>query len=275
MRIGGSPQIEMRGRSFLPFLVSLVAVTACGSSTTGTSTHGNPATSTPTVAAFSVTSSILDGASLSDPVAWTVTATAGLSRVDFLVDGAVKWTEYNAPYFFNDDGNLLHPWLLGAGPHLLTTRAVTTSGAQASSSAHVTVAAGPQVPATLVGTFTRSVTAPDYVRTARYRAQEDINIGQAPDGTWTAHFQPNGLILFDDPKGSGGSEALSATPAGTLTMGGPVNWLVPKDRWGNFCVKEAPGQYHWSIAGRTLTITGDEKKCADRDSVFIGNWSQS
>jgi hypothetical protein len=262
----------MRSRFVAPFLVSLVVVTGCGSSATGGSEQ---ATSTPTIAAFSVASSILNGATLSEPIAWTATATAMLSRVDFLVDGAVKWTEYKTPYFFNDDGNLLHPWLLGAGPHLLTTRGVATSGAQASSSAHVTVTAGPQVPAALAGTFARSVTAADYARTAGYRTQTDINIGQAPDGVWTAHFQPKGLILFDDPKGSGGTEALSATPGGTLTMGGPVNWLVHKDRQGNFCQKEAPGQYHWSVAGRTLTITGDEKKCADRDSVFIGNWTQT
>jgi hypothetical protein len=275
MGLVSSILIEVRGRFLAPFLVSLVGLTACGSIATGGSTRSVQATSTPTIGAFSVTSSIIDGASLSEPIAWTATASAALNHVDFLVDGAVKWTEYKTPYFFNDDGNLLHPWLLGAGPHLLTALAVATSGAQASSSAHVTVTAGPQVPAALAGTFTRSVTAPDYARTASYRTQEDINIGQAPDGTWIVHFQPNGLILFDDPKGSGGSEALSATPAGTLTMGGPANWLVPKDRWGSFCVKEAPGPYHWSIAGRTLTITGDEKKCADRDSVFIGTWSQS
>jgi hypothetical protein len=272
MRFVGSQPIEKSRRLVAPFLVSLVAVTGCGSSATGGSAQ---ATSTPRSAAFSVTSSILDGASLSEPIAWTATATVGLSRVDFLVDGAVKWTEYKTPYFFNDDGNLLHPWLLGAGPHLLATRAVATNGAQASSSAHVTVTAGAHVPVALAGTFTRSVAAPDYDRTAGYRTQADINVGRAPDGVWTAHFQPNGVILFDDPKGSGGAEALSASAGGTLTLGGPVNWLVPKDRQGSFCEKEAPGQYHWSIAGRTLTITGDKKECADRDSVFIGNWTQS
>jgi hypothetical protein len=212
---------------------------------------------------------------LANPLPWTASANAGISRVDFLVDGTVKWTEYKSPYFFNDDGNLLHPWLLGAGAHLLTVRAVAPSGAHASSSVHVNVTAVPQVPRALSGTFTRSVAAADYARTADYRTQADINIGQAPDGMWTAHFQPNGLILFDDPKGSGGSEALSATVGGALTIGGPANWLVAKDRWGSFCEKEAPGQYHWSVAGRTLTITGDERKCADRDSVFIGMWTQT
>jgi len=54
-----------------------------------------------------------------------------------------------------------------------------------------------------------------------------------------------------------------------------VNWREPKDRQGGFCEPEVPGQYHWSVSGRALTITGDDKKCADRDSVFIGTWTQS
>jgi hypothetical protein len=254
---------------------ALSGVTACGSSAASGTARPTAAAPTATTTTLSVSSSIADGAILAEPVAWTATANAGLSRVDFLVDGSVKWTEYKTPYFFNDDGNLLHPWLLGIGAHVLTVKAVGADGAQASSSAHVTVPAAPQVPASLAGAFTRSVSAADYARTDPYRTPADANIGHAPDGVWTAHFQPNGLIVFDDPKGSGGDEAFSGTSAGILGLDGPVNWLEAKDRWGSFCEKEAPGQYHWSVAGHTLTITGDDKKCADRDSVFIGSWTQS
>ena len=252
-------------------LFALVGATACGSTAGGAATQPSLKPATP---ALVVTSSIADGSTLTEPVAWTATANSGLSQVEYLVDGVSKWTEYKSPYFFNDDGNLLHPWLLGAGAHVLTVRAVATSGAIASSLAHVTVTTGPAVPSTLAGTFTRSVVAADYARTEAYRTQADINIGQAPEGVWTAHLLPTGLLLFDDPKGSGGSEALSATADGMLRMGGPVNWMVAKDRWGSFCEKERPGEYRWSVSGHILTITGSEKKCADRDSVFIGTWTQ-
>jgi hypothetical protein len=251
---------------------------ACGSgqatvavtSAQPTTTVAAAATSTPTT--LSVTSSIADGSSLAEPVAWTATPSSldGIEHVDFLVDGVVKWTENKTPYFFNDDYNLLHPWLLGLGAHVLTVQAVTQSGAQANSTAHVTVTAGPQVPAALAGTFTRSVTPEDIARTQAYRTG-----GHVPPGMWTARFQPTGLIVFDDPNGSGGDEALRATPTGALALGGPVNWLETKDRRGGFCEPEVPGLYHWSVTGRTLTITGDDKKCADRDAVFIGNWTQS
>lgn len=229
---------------------------------------------TPSSGAFSVTSSISEGASLSQPVAWTATPSsiAAVDHVDFLIDGAVSWTEKKTPYVFNDDGNRLQPWLLGLGSHVLAIRAVTSSGAQATSTAHVTVTTGPQVPATLAGTFSRSVTAADVARVEGYRTAEDANIGPTPTGVWTAHFQPSGLLVFDDPEGSGGDEAFGATLDGLLNMDGPVNWREPLDRQGSFCVHEAPGQYQWARAGKTLVITGSDRQCADRDAIFIGTW---
>lgn len=236
-----------------------------------------PGQATPTSAPLSVTSSIPEGSSLSQPVAWIATpsSTAGLDHVDFLIDGAVTWTEHQTPYTFNDDGNRLEPWLLSLGSHILTVRAVTSSGAQASSTAHVTVTTGPQAPAILAGKFTRTVTPADVARVQSYRTEADANSGVVPTGVWTAHFEPTGLLVFDDPKGSGGNEAFSATLSGPLNMDGPVNWRESKDRQGGFCAHEVPGQYHWTMAGRTLVITGDDRRCSDRDAVFIGTWIES
>jgi hypothetical protein len=231
---------------------------------------------TPASTALTVKSSIPAGSSLSQPVAWIATpsSTAGLDHVDFLIDGAVSWTEYKTPYTFNDDGNRLQPWLLGLGPHILTVRAVTSTGGQAISTARVTVTAGPEVPATLAGTFTRSVTPADVARVDGYRTEADAKIGTTPIGVWTAYFEPSGLLVFDDPIGSGGNEAFSATLGGPLKMDGPVNWRESKDRQGFFCEQEMAGQYRWTMAGHTLTITGDDRRCADRDAVFIGTWIQ-
>jgi hypothetical protein len=223
---------------------------------------------TPPSAALSITSSIPEGSSLSQPVAWIATPSsiAGIDHVDFLIDGSVSWTEHKTPYTFNDDGNRLQPWLLSLGSHVLTVRVVTSSGAQASSIAHVTVTTGPQAPAALDLTFTRTVTAADVARVAIYRTEVDAKGGILPTGVWTAHFEPTGLLVFGDPNGSGGNEAFSATLGGLLNMDGPVNWRESTDRQGGFCALEAPGQYRWSIAGRTLTITGDDRRCADRDA---------
>jgi hypothetical protein len=218
-----------------------------------------------------------DGSSLSQPVAWTATPSTifGLDRVDFLIDGSVRWTEYQAPYTFNEFGNRLQPWLLGLGAHDLTVRAYASGGALATSTAHVTVTTGPQVPSALAGTFTRSVTPEDVARVEVYRTKADANTGIMPTGIWSVHFQPNGLLVYDDPKGSGGNEAFSATAAGTLNVDGPVYWREAEDRQGSFCEQESPGQYHWSITGHTLVITGEDRKCADRDALFIGRWAQT
>jgi hypothetical protein len=231
---------------------------------------------TPASAALNITSSIPEGSSLSQPVAWIATPSniIGIDHVDFLIDGSVSWTEHKTPYTFNDDGNRLQPWLLSLGSHVLTVRAVTSSGAQASSTAHVTVTTGPQAPAALDLTFTRTVTAADVARVAAYRTAVDAHAGTIPTGVWTAHFEPTGLLNFDDPNGSGGNEAFSATLGGLLNMDGPVNWRESTDRQGGFCAHEVPGQYHWSVAGRTLTITGDDRRCSDRDALFIGTWIQ-
>lgn len=230
-----------------------------------------------TPVALSVTSSISDGSSLSQPVAWIATPStiSGVDHVDFLIDGAVSWTEHKTPYTFNDDGNRLQPWLLALGAHDLTVRAVTSGGAKATSTAQVTVTTGPQVPSTLAGTFSRSLTPADAARVASYRTKADANSGTIPTGIWTARFQPNGLLVFDDPNGSGGNEAFSATSAGSLNMDGPVNWREAKDRQGSFCAHESPGQYHWSMAGHTLVITGEDRMCADRDALLIGGWVQT
>jgi hypothetical protein len=118
------------------------------------------------------------------------------------------------------------------------------------------------------------VTAADVARVQSYRTEADASTGVIPTGVWSAHFEPTGLLVFDDPKGSGGNEAFSAT-IGPLNTDGPVNWRESKDRQGSFCAHELPGQYHWTITGRTLVITGDDRQCADRDAVLIGTWIQT
>ena len=221
----------------------------------------------------SVSSSIPDGAKLRGALPWTAKPESDtgslVAKVDFLIDGKREWTEVNAPFFFNDDKQLLATWLLGPGQHTLAVRADTIDGKSAQSAAQVTVSAPPTVPDALVGTFERRVTQDDIRRTASEPGRDPSAL--APTGVWTFHVGRNGLISIDDPQGGGTNEVITATASGKLKMWGPANWLSPPDRQGGFCEPELGGTLHWRSVGGSVTVTGTSG-CADRDAVFVGQW---
>jgi hypothetical protein len=251
--------------------IVLALISGCGSA-------ANPKATSPKLG---VLSSISDGATLSGPLLWTarpVGVTDGrVARVQFLIDGHVRWSSTTPPYAFDlsngDTAKRLFPSVLGHGSHNLSVRVVTVGGKTASSSAQIRVANTAPVPSALVGTFTRTVTPADVSRTQAFRHEEPAD--QAlPPGTWRLHVASNGLISFDDPHGGGGNEALTALPGGTLTLQGPVNYLNPPDRQGSFCGVEPDGAYRWAAHGSTVTLTPRHDRCADRNSLFAGTWTR-
>ena len=89
----------------------------------------------------SVASSIQDGTTLSGKVPWTVdTGGVAVSKVEFYVDGSLKWTENLAPYVFNGDGNTLDTTTLSDGSHVFSVKATTSAGGVLGASAAATVA---------------------------------------------------------------------------------------------------------------------------------------
>ena len=94
----------------------------------------------PPPASFMTTSSIANGATLSGSVTWTASPSgATVSKVDFLVDGTVKWTEKLSPYYFNGDGSKLDTTTLSNGGHTLAVNAYSTDGQKATASSTVTI----------------------------------------------------------------------------------------------------------------------------------------
>jgi hypothetical protein len=222
--------------------------------------------------ALRVTSSIPDGAHLEAARPWSasVAPATDVASVDFLVDGAVKWTEKNPPYFFNDDNYLLPPWLLGPGAHALKIVATTSSGATASVTSHITIAAAPRVPGPLLGTFQRTLTQADLDRTSSAPGYDAAN--HPPTGSWTISFASNYLIALGDPSNPvGENEPFQANAAGDLTLAGPANWLTPADLRGGLCEPSPVDRYHWSVSGNVLTITGGTN-CPNRKALFGGEW---
>ncbi len=88
---------------------------------------------------LTVSSSIADGATLTGPVSWEATVSGGTpSRVEFWVDGALRWTERDAPYRYNDTG-VLDPAALGSGRHTLALKAFASDSRSAETSQTVSV----------------------------------------------------------------------------------------------------------------------------------------
>jgi hypothetical protein len=223
-----------------------------------------------------VVSSISSGAVLSNALVWTAVAVGvaptGVGAVQFLIAGRVRWIEHSPPYVFDGDGGELFPWLLGSGPHRLAVRVMSADGHSASTAAPVTVTAEPPVPRALVGSFVRTVTPGDVRRTARFRREPADEV--LPAGRWRIEIAATGVISFDDPRGSGGNEAFVASSGGMLTLEGPANWLLPLARQGGFCETEPTGSYGWTGTGRTLGLRAVRDPCADRNSMFDGDWTR-
>ncbi len=90
--------------------------------------------------AFTVTSSIPDGATLTKPIPWEATVSGGsVARVEFWIDGTLKWTERSSPYRFDKDDGVLDPSILSAGQHTLALKAYAKDSRTAGTSSRVTV----------------------------------------------------------------------------------------------------------------------------------------
>jgi hypothetical protein len=223
-----------------------------------------------------VVSSISEGAALSTALPWTGTPAgvpiSDVVRAEFVIDGRIRWTERKMAYVFNGDGDELFPWVLGAGAHRLAVRAVTRTGASASTAA-VTVAAPEPVPPELLGTFARRVTPANVRRTQALRREPPNQV--LPAGICRIRVAPDGVISLDDPQGSGANEAFTATLGGALALQGPANWILPTSRQSGFCEVQPVGAYAWSTRPRTLVLKALRDRCADRNSMFTGTWTRT
>ena len=87
-------------------------------------------------------SPVAKGMTVSGSVAWTADPSSTAVKVEFLIDGSVKWTESVSPYVFNGDGGRLDTTSLADGPHKLTVKAYRPNGKVKKASAKVVVANG-------------------------------------------------------------------------------------------------------------------------------------
>jgi hypothetical protein len=226
---------------------------------------------------------ITNHARLTHAVPWQVTvsnaSTEAVQEVDFLIDGRQAWVEREPPYSFDDDSQLLAPWLLGEGKHALTAHVVMGTGATTDATAQVVVDVAGSRNSDIAGTYRRTVTTADQRRVEPYRVPSKGAFGDvSPTGTWTIHISTNGEIVGVDPSGDEANPFIEPfTLVGSdLRLYGPAVWRQPNPGSPNlFCEPESPSDYTWSLTGRSLTIANVQKVCADRDIVLVGTWTRS
>jgi hypothetical protein len=195
--------------------------------------------------------------------------------VEFSIDGKLRWTEKNEPYVFDDDGQLLPPWLLGNGRHVLAVHAVASSGAEGTATAHVTVRTNTSQDAALAGSYRRQVTAADLQRTTVYRTAALGAFGERPPvGTYTLQVTANGRLQGSYPVPDPFVEPFTVS-GDKLRMYGAAVWAQPDPSKPNlFCEPEQPSDYTWRRTATTLVLTPVQHVCADRDTVMVGTWTR-
>jgi hypothetical protein len=268
-------------------VLALGVLAGCGGGSEEGPASPSPSTASPspgtTLAPPTVTTTIHDGDVMTAAVPWQVKAEPVgndfIAEVDFLIDGEQKWVERDSPYYFDDDEQVLPPWLLGNGQHDLAVRVTTTNGASAKVVAHVTVDVNLAQDQVIAGTYHRVVTKADVRRALPYRIPSKGAFGIVPPpGRWTLHFEPEGKIVGVDPLGDTSNPFVEPyTLTGSqLRLYGPAVWLQPNpDSPSLFCEPERPSDYTWDLSGSSLTITPTQKICADRDIVFAGTWTRA
>jgi hypothetical protein len=81
-----------------------------------------------------------NGQTVSGSINWQVAVSETPKRVDFAVDGSVRWSQSASPYLYGGSGGSLDTKTLSNGSHTLTATAFGSRGAKASSKVTVTVA---------------------------------------------------------------------------------------------------------------------------------------
>jgi hypothetical protein len=214
-----------------------------------------------------------------------------VTEVDFLIDGRVAWIEQKAPYVYGEDdgshvGYLVTSWL-PPGPHRFAVRAVAGNGSKVTRVVTARVTARPDLPAGLAGTWRRTIA--DTSAAPAAGSSGNPTETHTPAGTYTMVIKPGELQVrfpgtFKEPSsddtGAGWIRDSDYTIAGsTLRAAGPVVFAPfhGQAEGGPWCFVDGPsGNYDWSIAGTTLSLTaqGGSDPCGVRGFVWAGQWTR-
>jgi hypothetical protein len=88
-----------------------------------------------------VSESLSDGQVVQGPVVWEITVKGSVRRIEWLIDGRLRWTSTELPFVFGGKDGAWNTASETLGPHTLTVRLVTRDGSSAETTISVTVVA--------------------------------------------------------------------------------------------------------------------------------------
>ena len=210
-----------------------------------------PAASSPASAAKLTVTSTLDGlTTLPHRIHWQAfpRPSAGVTEVDYLIDGKQLWVEHNSPYFYGSDGNSLVTSFLTHGAHTFTVRAVDASGHVATDKVTATVPAAPRPPTALAGTWKGFV---------KQMSPSSCSPGPCPSaGNWRLVISPTGWQVYDTGGGGGLYDVAYLSPGLAEIQTGMATGHQSTD--GNAWCNNEPGtpvRVHWDVQGNLLSFS--------------------
>ena len=241
---------------------------------------------------FSVSSS-LDGKKVlplrSHWLGYTSLPLAQVDRVEFLIDGTVRWVEHHAPYVYGGDedgknmGYLITTWLK-PGLHRFVVRVVDKAGHSAEDAVSARTAAGPAPPLELAGkTWTRTLSLdrskPDSQGHPWFLWFDAIGEWHVPQGLnggagVVDEFDVRGHTLtIYAPIVAGVQEVEKGVCSGNGCMHVKHNGKIYEFA-GSDCFIKDFGRYPWAVSGDTLTIKLIHDPCVTRQAIFPGTWTR-
>jgi len=236
---------------------------------------------------FAVSSS-LDGKKVlplrSHWLGYTSLPPAQVDRVEFLIDGKVRWVEHKAPYNYASDDNgknmgyLITTWLT-PGLHRFVVRVVDKTGHAEKNALSARVVAAPAPPPELAGTWTR----PNPKNGWQFRLWFDRV------GVWYANRsrpgRGDGFVDQFDVRGHTlnvyGSvvQGVQDVEKGVCSGDGCLHVRHDGETYaisGNVCNFSGPfGRYTWSRSADSLTLKVTHEGCRGRAGMLAGTWTRT
>ena len=237
--------------SGLGLLALAMLAAGCSSASAG----GHPASPAVSSARLTVTSTLDGHTALPQRIHWQAfpRPSAGVTEVDYLIDGKQLWVERHTPYFYGSDGNYLVTTFLTPRAHAFTERAVYTNGHTATDTVTATVTAAPPPPTALVGTWKGFVKQGPAGSCTSNSGQ---TIPCPPGGDWRLVISPIGWQVYDMSGGGGLYDVVYLSPGLAEIRTGMATGHQNTD--GNAWCNNEPGtpvRVHWTVQDNLLSFT--------------------
>jgi hypothetical protein len=275
--------------TLLPAAVLLYALTAAGSGAARDLSHES----------FKVTSTLQGKTVLPHRIHWYATTPGTkLKRMEFLIDGKLRWLEKVSPYIYGDQSNdagtvdrgyLVTSWLT-PGTHTFSARATAKDGRTATNTVTARVTPTPNPPAALAGTWKRTIDPAGAPKPGTPGAPKDT---PTPAGQYTITFDKRWIQIrnpgtfthasVDNNTGLGYIQDTDYTPGPTsFRVWGAVSWRPFSDylaEEGTWCLPWGgpEADYRWSVTGDTLTLapSSGNEPCRVRQFILTGDWTRT